>query len=169
MADYPSAIKTFTEKQDGVDTILAEHINSPQSEIEAIETELGTNPKGSAADLKTRLAVKLTDAGTIKHYDSGWFLVAIGTKYGLTHSLGTTAALFRLYWASDSSGTGMQEVTSDWTGSGVAHGSIMKEITTTTLSVQTGSVATNRTIDDSGNPTNQFAGYLRVIGLGLAA
>ncbi len=54
-ADYPNAIKTFTVKQDGVDDVMADHVNALQYEITAIETELGTNPKGDKADVKTRL------------------------------------------------------------------------------------------------------------------
>jgi len=54
-ADYPNAIKTFTVKQDGVDDVMADHVNALQDEITAIETELGTNPKGDKADVKTRL------------------------------------------------------------------------------------------------------------------
>ncbi len=54
-ASYPNAIKTFTVKQDGVDDVMADHVNALQYEITAIETELGTNPKGDKADVKTRL------------------------------------------------------------------------------------------------------------------
>lgn len=55
-ASYPAAIKSFSTKVDGVTDVLAEHINSPQDEIVAIETELGTNPKGSAASVAALLA-----------------------------------------------------------------------------------------------------------------
>jgi len=65
-ASYPSAIKTFTTLVDGVDDVLAAHQNDPNAEITAIETELGTNPRGTAADVKTRLAQSLNDDGTIK-------------------------------------------------------------------------------------------------------
>lgn len=44
MAAYPGAIKSFTTKVNLVDTINADHINDLQSEIAAIETELGINP-----------------------------------------------------------------------------------------------------------------------------
>lgn len=54
-ASYPSAIKTFTTKTDGVDDVLASHINDPQLEITAIETELGTTPKASYASVDARL------------------------------------------------------------------------------------------------------------------
>ena len=44
-ASYPSSIKTFTTKVDSVDYPQAEHVNSLQDEVNAIETELGTNPR----------------------------------------------------------------------------------------------------------------------------
>jgi len=54
-ASYPSAIKTFTTLVDGVDDVLAAHQNDPNAEITAIETELGTNPRGTFADIKERI------------------------------------------------------------------------------------------------------------------
>lgn len=64
---YPGALDTFTTKQDGEDKIIyAAHVNDLQDSVLAIETELGTDPAGSAADLKTRLAIMLTDAGGFK-------------------------------------------------------------------------------------------------------
>ncbi len=65
-ASYPSAIKTFTTLVDGVDDVLASHQNDPNAEITAVETEIGTNPRGTAADVKTRLAQSLNDDGTLK-------------------------------------------------------------------------------------------------------
>ncbi len=65
-ASYPSAIKTFTTLVDGVDDVLAAHQNDPNAEITAIETELGTHPRGTAADVKARLAQSLNDDGTLK-------------------------------------------------------------------------------------------------------
>ena len=44
-ASYPSSIKTYTTLVDAVDFPQAVHINSPQDEISAIETELGVNPR----------------------------------------------------------------------------------------------------------------------------
>lgn len=40
MASFPTSIKTFTTKVDGVTDVLAEHVNSIQDEVNAIETEL---------------------------------------------------------------------------------------------------------------------------------
>jgi len=55
MASYPSAIKAFSTLSDDVDDVLASHQNDRGDEITAVETELGTNPKGTDADVKTRL------------------------------------------------------------------------------------------------------------------
>ena len=41
-AYYPSSVKTFTNRVDFTDTILAEHVNSLQDEVNAIEATLGT-------------------------------------------------------------------------------------------------------------------------------
>jgi|GEM_PF-6275432 len=70
MVQYPGAIKTFTSKTNKVDLVDASHINDLQEEVNAIETELGTDVAGSATDLKTRLAVCLADSGVIRNGSS---------------------------------------------------------------------------------------------------
>lgn len=54
-ASFPGAIKSFTTKTDGVDDVLASHMNDVQLEVNAIETELGTTPSGSYATVKARI------------------------------------------------------------------------------------------------------------------
>lgn len=54
-ASYPDAIKVFAAKTDHVDDVMASHVNDLQNEVAAIETELGTDPRGSYVDAKTRL------------------------------------------------------------------------------------------------------------------
>ncbi len=66
MATYPAALITFTTKTNQVDLVDAAHINTAQDEIVAIQTELGTDPAGSATNLKTRLAVSIGDDGAIR-------------------------------------------------------------------------------------------------------
>jgi hypothetical protein len=39
---YPGAVKVFTAKVDFADTVLAEHVNSLQDEVNALESTLGT-------------------------------------------------------------------------------------------------------------------------------
>jgi hypothetical protein len=41
-AQYPSSVKSFTNKVDLVDTIYADHVNSLQDEVRALESSLGT-------------------------------------------------------------------------------------------------------------------------------
>lgn len=65
-ASYPAAVKTFTTKTNKVDLVDASHINDIQNEVSAIETELGTDVAGSAATLKARLTISLSDAGGIQ-------------------------------------------------------------------------------------------------------
>ena len=54
-ASYPSSVKSFTTKSDLTDLYSASHINDLQAEVVAIETELGTLPKGSYGSVKLRL------------------------------------------------------------------------------------------------------------------
>ena len=70
---YPGALDTFSTKQDGVaHVIYAAHVNDLQNSVVAIETQLGTDPAGSATDLKTRLAQSIQDSGPL-------FLAAMAT------------------------------------------------------------------------------------------
>jgi len=66
MSDYPGAIDEFTHRVDEVDDVMAADVNELQDAIEAIETELGTDPAGTATDLKTRLANLISDGGFLK-------------------------------------------------------------------------------------------------------
>lgn len=75
---YPGTLDNFTPKVDNVDSIMAADINELQTAIEAIETELGTDPAGSAADLKTRLAKALSDAGDLEFAASTGLTIATG-------------------------------------------------------------------------------------------
>lgn len=42
-ASYPSSVKSFTTKVDFTDTVLAEHVNSLQDEVNSVQANLGTN------------------------------------------------------------------------------------------------------------------------------
>lgn len=65
-ATYPGALKTWTPVSDGVEWVLATHMNQAFEEIIAIETELGADVAGDQTDLVTRLAVVLDIDGTLK-------------------------------------------------------------------------------------------------------
>lgn len=76
---YPGALDTFAVKSDGEDQIIyAAHVNDLQNSVVAVETELGTDPAGSAADLKTRLAIRMANDGKIKQPQQ---LVTVGKTH----------------------------------------------------------------------------------------
>jgi hypothetical protein len=57
---YPTSLDSFTTKADTTDDVLAADINAIQAAVVALETELGTLPKGAYADVKARLAALAT-------------------------------------------------------------------------------------------------------------
>lgn len=63
---YPGALDSWTDKTDAVDDYLAAHINDLQNAVEAVQTELGTDPAGTATTLKLRLAQAFGDAGNLE-------------------------------------------------------------------------------------------------------
>ena len=77
--NYPGATDSFTPKTDDVDDVLAQDVNELQTGIVAIETELGTDPAGSVADVKTRLAESLDDAGKLRLSDNSTVTISSGT------------------------------------------------------------------------------------------
>jgi hypothetical protein len=100
MATYPASLTTYTNKVDGVDVVLAADMNSVQSEIQAIEGELGTNPRTSAlpASVGTYSAsgTNTTVDARIKNLEAGLTGDATnGTRIGYTQlatgSLASTA------------------------------------------------------------------------------
>lgn len=62
---YDSSISSFTTKTDKVDIVAAAHINAVQTELVTIENILGTNLKGTAADLSTRISRALDPDGSV--------------------------------------------------------------------------------------------------------
>jgi hypothetical protein len=52
---YPGGLDSYATKVDGIDDVMASHINNPQDAIVAIETELGADPAGSFTDVADRL------------------------------------------------------------------------------------------------------------------
>jgi hypothetical protein len=66
---YPGAIpdkSDLPDQEDNVDSVEAKDVNDPKAELLAALNELGTDPSGSKANLKERLAVLLNDDGTLK-------------------------------------------------------------------------------------------------------
>jgi hypothetical protein len=70
-ASYPTSVKTYTDKIDGTDYVKAADVNSLQSEVNAIESTLGTSPQTSAlpssagtynaSGVSTSVAARLTN------------------------------------------------------------------------------------------------------------
>jgi hypothetical protein len=77
-ASYPGAIKTFNEVTDGVTEMTSTDINPPYAEITAIETELGTDPAGTVATVKLRLAQSLDGAGNLDFANAVTLTIASG-------------------------------------------------------------------------------------------
>lgn len=64
-AIYPTGLVTFTVKENKVDLVDASHVNRLQEEIIAMQTAIGTNPRGSCADFNTRVGVLIDSNGAI--------------------------------------------------------------------------------------------------------
>jgi hypothetical protein len=77
-ASFPGAIKSFSEVTDGVTEMTSTDINPPYAEITAIETELGTDPAGTATDVKTRLERSLSGAGNLQFATASELTISSG-------------------------------------------------------------------------------------------
>ena len=66
-AVYPGAVRQFQTKIDLEMTVFALHMNDVQDEITAVQTELGTNVRGSAASVKARLDAIETSRSLTTH------------------------------------------------------------------------------------------------------
>ena len=40
---FPGSVKTFTTKQDGIDTVVAAHVNTLQDEVVAVQSQVGVS------------------------------------------------------------------------------------------------------------------------------
>lgn len=78
MSSFPGSLDSYTTKTDNVDYVLAAHVNSLQSAIVAIETELGTDPAGTVTDVKTRLSKAISGAGMLQFASATTLTIATG-------------------------------------------------------------------------------------------
>ena len=94
---YPGTIDTRTSLSDGAagDQIVSAHPNGLGAAVLAIETELGTDPAGTVADVKTRLDVSQNSDGTIKSS-----VITTGGGAAVSYSAG----VFTLGWSPDGPG-----------------------------------------------------------------
>lgn len=65
-SDYPGSLDTFIDFEAKRDLVDKAHINKIQNAIEAMQTELGTDPAGSVTDVKTRLFVCIGNNGALR-------------------------------------------------------------------------------------------------------
>lgn len=83
MALYPGTIPSFTSKVDQVDINFADHINRLQDELAAVTVELGVLPKGSSADVRTRLeGLQTGKADSVHSHSQQYIARALVTSKG---------------------------------------------------------------------------------------
>ena len=90
---YPAAVDSYGSVADNVDIVSASHVNDARRAIEAVETELGTDPAGSFATVKARIAaitsqMFLSAAGAVPKTTAGCAAAA-------TTELGTNKQNFK--------------------------------------------------------------------------
>ncbi len=88
-ASYPGSVKSFTTKVDGVDDVQAAHVNDLQLEVEAVETELGANPKGTSASVSEKITGVKSSAGSADVLN----ISAAGASLGLKNYSGTNITI----------------------------------------------------------------------------
>ena len=64
-AQYPASVKTFTNKVDNTDTVIASDVNLAYDEITALENTLGTTPATSSTWSGTFNTTSATDWTTV--------------------------------------------------------------------------------------------------------
>jgi len=99
--------------------------------------------------------------GIVGAFDSGFFSATIGREYRFTHNLGTNKLLVRIYYATDFSGSDMQDALIDTSGGNTVDswiGTFVSQLTNNAVRIQTGGAALTKTV--SGLRTR---GFLRVI------
>jgi hypothetical protein len=81
MASFPTTVKTFTSKTDGVDYPQAEHVNSLQDEVNAIETDIGTTAAGGVNIFKRINNLTVTSAPVLTSDYLGIYSSSDATAY----------------------------------------------------------------------------------------
>lgn len=64
-SSFPSSLDSFTPKVDGVDDVLAAHVNNLQDSVGAVQTNIGLTARGAFASLSARLNISLNADGTL--------------------------------------------------------------------------------------------------------
>ncbi len=93
MTRYPAALDAFPTLTDGLDTLRAAPWNLLLSALEAIESELGTNPSGTFATLAARLDdLKVVERGEGNFVDAD-LQSTTGVTVGLSEPFSDTAKM----------------------------------------------------------------------------
>jgi len=138
MAEFPSTLKTFTTKKNDVDFVVAEHVNTLQDELAAVQTFVGTNAdgavvKGTKTQTLTNKTLTRPELTNTKHtkftatdqatvdfdFNNGdWGVVTLGDNRTFTFTNGQTGGYYIVQVIQD--GTGSRTVTwpasVDWPG-----------------------------------------------------
>ena len=93
-ATFPSEVKQFTTKVDFQDLILAEHVNTLQTEVKALQSALGSNPTVTAGwvgtiDQTTTAWPTVRDRIANLEVGLGGILARLGTGGDIVTSSGT--------------------------------------------------------------------------------
>lgn len=72
---YPAQVRSFVAKVDESDIVFADHVNLLQAEVNAIQTELGTDPAGAFTTVKDFL----NDLNSVKYQSGSTIKAASGT------------------------------------------------------------------------------------------
>ncbi len=108
-------------------------------------------------------------SGGFKIYDSGWFPCSTGGTYDKTHNFNNTAIIVMLYFATDSNGSNMQNVSDGFRDyEGEERGGIIKNISATTFTVQAGATYVHTGLDSDGNRIDYSSGYYKVIAIAFS-
>jgi hypothetical protein len=129
--------------------------------LASIPSGAGVIPSANVPTFATLVASKI--------YDSGWFAVAVSTSYSKTHSLGTTKVLVQLYFSDNSDGSGFVTLlgANNYVLNGTQGATVISALTTTTISIRTGTNTVMEGMDGDGNHKYPSSGYCRIIMLAL--
>lgn len=103
--------------------------------------------------------------GEIQTWDSGWFPCEPGGTYPFNHDLGSQALITTLLYADNATGTNAFVCQLTPMGSATNEGSLIKNITATTLTVQAASKTCAVTLDSDGKFVKLEDGYFRVLAM----
>ncbi|MEB3150912.1 MAG: hypothetical protein VKL60_18080 [Sphaerospermopsis sp.] len=128
------------------DTISGATLNSPV----LVTPALGTPSSGNLSNCTGLVPTS---------YDSGWFAVTNANAYSKTHNLGTTKLLATVWFSINSDGTGATQGIENYPDATCS----IKDLTTTTCKLQTGTGYSGVTYADNGTWTLRASGYARII------